>query len=171
MCLDLLDFGRWDRNPGDSNANLRPLPLSHEETSSNEVNFKGLWITITIVYIHPLNGYWELNSYMKSLAYTLMATRLLHSLESSTLYIYIYTYMHIHSHIYIYIYIYISVLPARYDDDDIYILSQGLWSNISQKSRCTARWSATTKKENRFSLNRNGIMSFFLGRQFYRSAP
>ena len=31
----------------------------------------------------------------------------------------------------------------------------------------TSRWSAT-KKENRFSLNRNGIMSF-LGRQFYRS--
>ena len=25
------------------------------------------------------------------------------------------------------------------------------------------------KKENRFSLNGNGIMSFFLGRQFYRS--
>ena len=32
----------------------------------------------------------------------------------------------------------------------------------------TSRWSAT-KKENRFSLNENGIMSFFLGRQFYRS--
>ena len=33
----------------------------------------------------------------------------------------------------------------------------------------TCRWSAT-KKENRFSLNRNGIMSSFLGRQFYRSS-
>ena len=32
----------------------------------------------------------------------------------------------------------------------------------------TSRWSAT-KKENRFSLNRNGITSSFLGRQFYRS--
>ena len=32
----------------------------------------------------------------------------------------------------------------------------------------TSRWSAT-KKENRFSLNRNGIMSSFLGRQFYCS--
>ena len=32
----------------------------------------------------------------------------------------------------------------------------------------TSRWSAT-KKENRFSLNRNGIMSSFLGQQFYRS--
>ena len=31
-------------------------------TSSSEVNFKWLWITITIVYIHPLNGYRELNS-------------------------------------------------------------------------------------------------------------
>ena len=33
----------------------------------------------------------------------------------------------------------------------------------------TSRWSATTKKKNRFSLNENGIMSSFLGRQFYRS--
>ena len=32
----------------------------------------------------------------------------------------------------------------------------------------TSRWSAT-KKENRFSLNGNEIMSSFLGRQFYRS--
>ena len=32
----------------------------------------------------------------------------------------------------------------------------------------TSRWSAT-KKENQFSLNRNGIMSSFLGRQFYCS--
>ena len=34
-------------------------------TSSSEVNFKLLWITMTIVYIHPLNSYRELNSYMK----------------------------------------------------------------------------------------------------------
>ena len=39
----------------------------------------------------------------------------------------------------------------------------------------TSRWSATTtttttKKENRFSLNGNGIISSFLGRQFYRSS-
>ena len=32
----------------------------------------------------------------------------------------------------------------------------------------TSRWSAT-KKETRFSLNGNGIMSSFLGQQFYRS--
>ena len=32
----------------------------------------------------------------------------------------------------------------------------------------TSRWS-TTKKENRFSLNGNGIISSFLGQQFYRS--
>ena len=32
----------------------------------------------------------------------------------------------------------------------------------------TSRWSAT-KKENRFSLNENGIMSSFLGQQFYCS--
>ena len=67
----------------------KSLPLSHEGTSSSEVNFKRLWITITIVYIHPLNGYRELNSYMKTLAWTLMATRLLHSLMSWILYIYV----------------------------------------------------------------------------------
>ena len=34
----------------------------------------------------------------------------------------------------------------------------------------TSRWSATKKKkENRFSLNRNEIMSSFLGKQFHRS--
>ena len=33
----------------------------------------------------------------------------------------------------------------------------------------TSRWSAI-KKENRFSLNGNGFMSSFLGRQFYRSS-
>ena len=32
----------------------------------------------------------------------------------------------------------------------------------------TSRWS-TTKKENRFSLNGNGIKTSFLGREFYRS--
>ena len=44
---------------------------------SCEVNFKWLLITISIVYIHPFNGYRDLNSYMKSLAQTLMATGLL----------------------------------------------------------------------------------------------
>ena len=34
----------------------------------------------------------------------------------------------------------------------------------------TSRWSVT-KKENQFSLNGNGIMSSFLGRQFHRSTP
>ena len=33
----------------------------------------------------------------------------------------------------------------------------------------TSRWSTKKKKENQFSLNGNGIMSSFLGRQFYRS--
>ena len=37
----------------------------------------------------------------------------------------------------------------------------------------TSRWSTTKKKkkrkENRFSLNENGIMPYFLGQQFYRS--
>ena len=33
----------------------------------------------------------------------------------------------------------------------------------------TSRYVCNKKKENRFSLNGNGIMSSFLGRQFYRS--
>ncbi len=33
--------------------------------SSSEVNSKRLWITITIVYIHPFNGYRDLNSYKR----------------------------------------------------------------------------------------------------------
>ena len=60
--LHILDSCSWDRNPVDSNTNPRFYPLSQEETSSSEVNFKRLWITITIVYIYLLNGYRELNS-------------------------------------------------------------------------------------------------------------
>ena len=70
--LDMLAFRSWDRNPVDSKANPRLYPSA---TSNQQQR-----ITITIVYIHPLNGYKELNSYMKNLAQTLMATRLLHSL-------------------------------------------------------------------------------------------
>ena len=81
--LDILDSHCWDRNPVESKRQSKTLPLSHEETSS-KVNFKRLWITITIVYIHLLNGYQELNSY-KEPCISLMATRLLLSLESSTL--------------------------------------------------------------------------------------
>ena len=35
----------------------KTLSLSPDETSSREVNFKWLWITIVIVYVHPLTFY------------------------------------------------------------------------------------------------------------------
>ena len=46
----------------------RQSKLQPRGASSSEVNFKLLWITITIVYINPFNGYWDLNSSMKRLA-------------------------------------------------------------------------------------------------------
>ena len=55
--------------------------------------FKRLWITIVVVYIYPLNGYRELDSY-EELAYTLMAT--LQGLGSIYIYIYIYIYLFIY---------------------------------------------------------------------------
>ena len=73
--------------------------------SSSEVNFKRLWITITIVYIHPFNGYRDLNSYMKRLAINANGNTIpsFAGELNPTLYIYIYIYIYIYS-IYIYIY-------------------------------------------------------------------
>ena len=120
--LDILDSRNWDRNPVDSNANPRLYPSATEKTSSSEVNFKRLRITITIVYIHPLNGYRELRSYEETCIYA-NGTRLLHSLESWTLrelgsiYILSSTHTHTdtdtHTHIHIYIYMCVCVLPAH----------------------------------------------------------
>ena len=104
MWLDILASRRWDRNPVDSNAKL--LTLQPRGASSSEVNFKRLWIKITIVYIHPFNGYRDLNSYMKRLAINANGNTITSfagelkptgvgeylSLLSSTLYIYIYIY-------------------------------------------------------------------------------
>ena len=58
----------WDRNPVDSNANPKLLTILPRGDISCEVNFKRLWITITIVYIHPFNGGRDLNSSTKRLA-------------------------------------------------------------------------------------------------------
>ena len=91
--LDILASRSWNRNP------IQASTHQPRGNSSNEVNFKRLWITITIVYIHPLNGYRELNSYIwRALQQTLMATRLLHSLRELNPtgvgdYIYIYIYI------------------------------------------------------------------------------
>ena len=46
----------WDQNPVDSNAKPKPLTTQPRGAISCEVNFKRLWITITIVCIHPFNG-------------------------------------------------------------------------------------------------------------------
>ena len=101
--LDILASRSWDRNPVNPNAS-NPQPRG---TSSNEVNFKRLWITITIVYIHPFNGYRDLNSYMKRLAINANGntiTSFTRELNPMRVREYIYLYS-----IYIYIYIYICV--------------------------------------------------------------
>ena len=67
----------WDRNPVDLNAKPKLLTSELRGDIRYEVNFKRLWITITIVYIHPFNGRRDLNSNAKRHAKALMATRLL----------------------------------------------------------------------------------------------
>ena len=51
----------------------------------------------------------------------------------------------------------------------IFRLDRGLLSLLGFVHNWPTSWWSATKKENRFSLNGNGIMSSFLGRQFYRS--
>ena len=63
-----ISFPLLGSKPGWLKRQSKPLTLQPRGASSCEVNFKRLWITITIVYIHPFNGYRDLNSYMKRLA-------------------------------------------------------------------------------------------------------
>ena len=96
QCGYTLASRSWDRNLVDSDANPKPLNLQPRDAISCEVNLKQLWITITIVYIHPFNGYRDLNSYMKRLAINAKC-KITSSPENSTLrgveeYIYIYIY-------------------------------------------------------------------------------
>ena len=58
----------WDQNPVYSNVKPKLLTIQPRGDISCEVNFKQLWITITIVYIHPFNGSRDLNSTTKRLA-------------------------------------------------------------------------------------------------------
>ena len=51
--------------PGWLKRQAEPLTLQPRGAITYEVNFKRLWITITIVYIYPFNGYRDLNPYMK----------------------------------------------------------------------------------------------------------
>ena len=110
------------------------LPLSYEETSASEGNlnvYEMQLLLFTYIRLTVTEG----SIHMQSLAYTLMATHLLHSLESSTLqgeqtnkqHTHTHTHTHhtththththsththtphTHTHIYIYIYIYMKV--------------------------------------------------------------
>ena len=63
----------------------KPLTIQPRGAISSEVNFKRLWITITIVYIHPFNGCRELNSSTKRLAMNANGNTITSSPENSTL--------------------------------------------------------------------------------------
>ena len=94
MWLDILASRSWDRNPIDSNS-IQASNHQPRGASSSEVNFKRLWITITIVYIHPFNGYRDLNSYMKRLTINANGntiTSFARELNPTVIYIYIYIY-------------------------------------------------------------------------------
>ena len=91
--------------PGWLKRQFKPLTLHPRGASSSEVNLKRLWITITIVYIHPFNGYRDLNSYMKRLTINANGntiTSFAGELNPTR----------VGEYIYIYIYIYINYKPA-----------------------------------------------------------
>ena len=77
----------WHRNSVDSNAKPKLLTIQPRGAISCEVNFKRLWITITIVYIHQFNGYRDLNSFTKRLAMNALGNAITSSPENSTMYI------------------------------------------------------------------------------------
>ena len=74
----------WDRNPVDSNSKPKLLTIQPRGDISCEVNFKRLWITTTIVYIHPFNGCRDLNSSTKRLAIDANGNTITSSPENST---------------------------------------------------------------------------------------
>ena len=56
MFLDILASCSFGSKPGWLKRQTKPLTLQPRGASSSEVNIKRLWTSITIVYIHPLNG-------------------------------------------------------------------------------------------------------------------
>ena len=70
--------------PGWLKRQSKILPLSHEETSASEGNLNGYESQLLLFTYIRLTAT-KSSIHMKSLAYTLMATQLLLSLESSTL--------------------------------------------------------------------------------------
>ena len=76
-------FPKLGSKPGWLKRQSKILPLSHEETSASEGNLNGYESQLLFTYIRLTAT--ESSIHMKSLAYTLMATQLLHSLESANL--------------------------------------------------------------------------------------
>ena len=74
---DRLDSRSWDRNLADSNVNPR---FRHEETSASKGNLNAYESHLFFVYIYPLNGYRELNSFEEP-CITLVATITSHTWE------------------------------------------------------------------------------------------
>ena len=72
--------------PGWLKRQSKILPLSHEEASVSEVNLNG-YESQLILFTYICLTATESSIHIKSLAYTLMATQLLYSLESSTLHL------------------------------------------------------------------------------------
>ena len=77
-------FPKLGSKPGWLKRQSKILPLSHKETSTSERNLNGYESQLLLFrYIRLTVA--ESSIHVKSLAYTLMATQLLHSLESSIL--------------------------------------------------------------------------------------
>ena len=77
-------FPKLGTKPGWLKRQSKILLLSHEEASASEVNLNGYESQLLLFTYIRLTAT-ESSIHMKRLAYTLMASKLLHSLESSTL--------------------------------------------------------------------------------------
>ena len=77
-------FPKLGSKPGWLKCQSKILPLSQEETSASEGNLNG-YVSQLFLFTYICLTATESLIHMKSLAYTLMATQLLHLQESSTL--------------------------------------------------------------------------------------
>ena len=77
-------FPKLVSKPGRLKRQSKIPPLSYEETSASEGNLNSYELQLLLFTYIRLTAT-ESSIHMKSLAYTLMATQLLHSLVSSTL--------------------------------------------------------------------------------------
>ena len=77
-------FPKLRSKPGWLKCQSKILPLSYEEASTSEVNLNDYESQLLLFTYFRFTAT-ESSIHMKNLTYTLMATQLLHSLESSTL--------------------------------------------------------------------------------------